>query len=329
MHSSISSSETIPCLHDEGALRRYALVTGALILAGLMLMEWFVRNSVASAKPEALSQQFVAKVLTARSSDIVAGDSHVGLNDYHQPYAFIGLGGITSRELERTLRAYFRNKPVGKVMLELGPQQMAPARLVEWRALARNSLTRQVLPVYVYLFEPELITLVERRVDGWFVQVLGFGIAEFMQPDDGNQAARLRAEPVPYASLPERGRRRRSIRQAARQQPATDFVSHSAWHARRRIVQWLVAKGGRVCVVTTPVSAEYEQVRAEAAAQWNRHEQALEALAREFSVPYVDYRTLGLGSLPADFFVDPDHMAPAGHAAYWPAAEKACFSGSP
>jgi len=310
--------------------RRYAVVVLAVLAIGLGAGEWFIRDSVAEAKAMTSSQRFVLKVLTAEGSDVVAGDSHVGLRERHPPYVFLGRGGITPWELEQALRSYFRDRPVGRVMIEVGPQQVAANRQFEWRSLARNSLVRQFLPFDVYLFEPELVSVAEQRVTGLFKRAAKSAGRPAKPSRKKPEARENRREQAAYAAWPEEVRALRMLNRASEQRPVDNFEVSVAWQAQERMIRRLKTAGGEVCLIRTPLTREYQQRMTETAEEWGfaRYRRAIETLAKELEVPYVDYLDLGLGDMPLVNFKNQDHLSPRGDRVYWPAVEKACFPGA-
>lgn len=286
----------------------------ALAVAEGMLRAWIVPIEDSRARR-------VHLVYTAEGSDVVLGDSHL-YRAFIASEHFVNLAspGSSPAALEIVAREYFRHREPGRVIVEASPQlfnlgmQRAGAQKHDaWFTLNFG------LPFVPYVFEPGIARELAAFRD-WDALQRRAAIARGRMRRDGpvveREAAARRA--LSPAELREEARKR--VRSNA---PVPDFVDSPAFAAYRRLLDFLVARGARVCLAESPVSAAYREAAREEPGH-ARVRAALRQLAEERGIPYVTRDQLGL-ELQVDDFTNADHATTKAGQEYALRLESACY----
>ena len=347
--STLNSKDKAPTAAQGQVLGRSYLVYGlglvAVFIAMLVLLQiWVVRLMPESADSGA---RFVVKILTDPRANIVLGDSHVGQRDrMGQDYVFLGRPGTTSFEMRRFAETFYRRKAPGRVIIEAGPQLFAEVRQAEWRSLNKDSLKYQLLPFPVFVLEPEVTKAVgailnELRKD---MVRLRRAFADEAPPEASDEAAMIAAARlakaraqlltleevqsrlVSFYDLPAEARAAILGERYETQVPSPGFMDTPAWHNFLALLDFLEARGAEVCIIRTPVVAEYRQMIAEEP-RGARFSEALGNVAAEAAARGMRYRdfTEIVPGLPGFYYKNQDHLNALGHRVFWPRVEEACF----
>ena len=131
---------------------------------------------------------------------------------------------------------------------------------------------------------------------------------------------------IRWTDRPAEIRRILSLSRRHNQRPAKEFKQTKDWRSFTRMIDRLAQRGTNVCLIRAPVNFEYEKLLVE---QWNsgfgQHRTAVETLAKNTGVTYVDYTDIGFKTFPLKYFNDNDHLNQDGHKIYWPCLRSACF----
>lgn len=286
---------TIATVPTRGGLIRFAGLWLAVALGGLFCFlaasEVLLRRYV---EPNDLLYRHMRFLAEATSADVVFGDSHAALGfTGRPPFVNLAYPGEDPLTIESKVRHYFVRRTPRRVVLQADPNQLSERRN---RAQERDYLRPEALG-------GPLRVLAERHrsqlLAYWRVALSGEGFhsnrdfrADGAETMAGDFARRSPAE-----------RRSEAAQTVAEQRPDFDGAAGRALDVLARTAGFIQARGGRVCLVTFPVSAEYRAASARHAG-FARALDALDGLAAR----------LGAGRLSLwDAFGDDGRFANADH----------------
>ena len=302
--------------------RRYLLVFGLGCVLVLGVSEWMLRTWIVPIHDSRANR--VHLVYTASQRDAVLGDSHLSRAFTNSDrFANLARPGSSPAALEIVAREYFRHLEPGRVIVQASPQLFT--RRMQRRGAQRHDrwFTLNLgLPFAPYVFEPGIAAEIGAFLD-WEELDRRTRDARGRKRTSGpildREAARRRA-----LSPAERvGEAAERLRQ---NQPVAGAADSAAFDAYLRLLDALIAKGARVCLAETPVTAEYDAL----AREDPRHVEvvlALRSAAEERRLPIVDFRDWPI-LLRADDFTNADHLTTARGGDYAAWLETACYGAS-
>lgn len=280
--------------------RQSRLFVGLVLMAILLFIagvEVTLRLYVVQSDPYARRAHWV---YAGEGSNIALGDSHVEISMRGLPgFVNLGLRADSPRTMEIVAREYYRYRKPGKVILMASPQFFCADRIGADATSATFFRQHQWLPFGLYAFEPAI----NKYLRGpW---------------------SRYKTEEEPQWSLqPEEEKQKKVKRRVEAQRPVPGFMATRDYRAYRSTLEYLRNIGAEVCLVRTPVSAEYLAAISSDPAFEAAQEQ-FRRLAGEFGFSYVDFRSLP--PLGPDDFRDHDHLNLSGAKRFSARLPGACF----
>lgn len=301
--------------------RRQLAVFGlvfALVLALIAAAsEWLVRDQVL---PQDDFRAHVRHVKASTAKDTAFGDSHVA-RGFAPPAPFANLAypseGVP--HMAWKVRAYYKNRKPGRVILSADPHLFSPYRLavplgdypsgfdggLQGPAIFNPYFRSQLFAYWTAFVESggRLRSTIERTANG-----------ALLSPGDLS-----RADPR---------RRLYETRFRVRVHRVVDGARlEKSFDEYRRLVKWLTDAGARVCLALFPLSPDYRRAYATVARPaWREARSRLigrmKELAAATGARFVDHRAAV--SAPRDFR-DPDHLNGPAARLYGPRLVRDCF----
>ena len=288
---------------ERRAAARYVLVFAAGMLAALALAEWLLRSFVVPIEDGRANRVHV--VYNAVNPDVVLGDSHLYRAFLNDPrFENLARGGSSPGALEIVAREYFRHLEPGRVIVEASPQLFS--RIPEKRGSQRHDgffTMNWGLPLQAYVFEPGISREIARL---WDIPGLlhEANVARQRHRTDGGFVKRIAKKRL---DLTASERRRMTRERIDANRPVAGVRRSESFAAYRRTIEALLERGARVCMANSPVTQLYLDMSADDA-RFVEADEAIRELAVGRSVPFVDFRDLGL-ELDVTAFTNPDHVS--------------------
>ncbi|MGE0155095.1 MAG: hypothetical protein AB7R90_20950 [Reyranellaceae bacterium] len=312
MNSSISSSRRAIALFFLGAAATLLLVASASEF--LLRREVLPRDSFAA---------HAALFRAAGAADAAFGDSHMA-RDFAPPPAMLNLAypSESVRDMDWKARRVFARTAPGRIVLQADPHSFAPYRLEAQSDPARRYAEDG--GGAIHLFDPRL----RPQLMAYWGSFLWSGFTLRSRERLTEQGALLSP-----GDLSLRSPRRLLYEARARMRehrPVADPGATPDGSLYRALVEELVGRGARVCLVTMPLSPAYLQAMAErpdrtALLAWGENVAWFGRLAAETGARHVDHRRAVTD--PA-LFRDVDHLNGTGALAYSPLVMRDCFGAS-
>ena len=307
---------------DDVAARRYAVWILAMIVVSLAALEAALRLLVVPV--EQGWPHRVDVVYHARNPDVVLGDSHFFRGFVTQDeFTNLAGGGSSPEALEIVAREYFRFVDPGRVIVAASPQLFTPARAAAGaqehdQYFGQNHLPFR-LPFHLYVFEPGIA-----RTVSWLLDPM----------DLVHRAAQSRARRIPgnrpdavlahkMATMDAAALRAYTLRTVKKNRPVKDIAHSPAFAAYQHMLDFLIARGARVCMVRTAVTPLFEALTRDDPDFVGAHRLLRETAAAR-GLRYVDSRAV-LPDLGREYFIDPDHLTATGSAKFSQAVIRACY----
>lgn len=262
--------------------------------------------------------RYLALFRDARVPDAIFGDSVAA-------YGLTGMsgtvnlaqGGDSMAGISAKIRAYFGDRPAGRVIVQVSPRHFSQSYL-HWRPADDDFLD------LLHGFGPYTPRITAGPAPAelfgyWRIFLSGgeFQPLQAFRPDG--------SRPVPpssrFANMDPAVKHRGAVRFAYQIRPVADPASTDVAALYRDTINFLKDRGAIICMVDMPVS----RVLKEAAAEIGRFRATkafLASMARDFGVRYVDGWSL---DLPDTMFADYNHLNSAGAEAATPRIASACF----
>ena len=302
--------------------RSYAaivLVGIGVVLAGTeVLLRWLV-VPIDEGWPHRVDLDYQAE-----GGDVVLGDSHM-FRGFVTQDEFVNLagGGSSGRALEIVAREYFRHRDPGRVIVAASPQLFNPSRESAGAQQHDQYFGQNIgLPLQLYVFERGIARRVSWLLDP--ASLLKRARQAQRRKRPGNRVDAVLAGGMARLDEVERLEVARGI--VAKNRPVEDLRDAGGFAAYRRMIESLGEQGAQLCLVRTAVIAAIEEITRDDARFVAAH-RLLRGLADELSLPYVDYRELGV-SFGDELFIDPDHLTATGADLFSRAVVAACFGPS-
>lgn len=299
MNSSISGSEKKACL------RLLATGFAAALLLCAVAGESFLRSHVV---PRDLFWKHIDLVLATKTPDAAFGDSLIARGfTGTERYVNLAYPGDNLDDMRATVKAYYKDKKPGNVILQAGPQIFAK-RAQEGRRDVAAILGGAPRTPYL-LDDYYRVRLVEhlRHTDDDFDKATAFQpYGGILTDHDVAQTFRL---PAFTEAL---------LKSVKAETPLPGFENGSAAAVYTDTAQWLKAQGARVCMVTMPAMPAYR-----AAAKMDAAFTYFRAVARETGAKYVSY--WDAFDNPRDF-INGTHLSKAGAVKLSPRIIHDCFN---
>mgnify|MGYP000698827952 CR=1 FL=1 len=262
---------------------------------------------------------YVLRVLTEPGKNVIIGDSHLIPVGRPDGWVNFARAGLAPPEGARILAARHKFVGIDRVVIESGPQILMDARQFEFRALPPETLTRQIFPEPVMIFEPSILDAALDTVVREATSVVSTAHAEGRKKKSGKKKK--------SADTPE-ARRAFATGRVLKQNPAADYDRSLAWHRHWDIVEALTDAGVQVCLVQTPVMAGYLKTAGTLdGALYFPALAALTAEAERRNIRYIEADELAM-VYPDKLFANADHLNRRGGEVFWKEVEAACFAES-
>lgn len=250
---------------------------------------------------------------TKRTLDGAFGDSHVmrGLTGMPNMTNF-GQGSDTIFDMSAKIRHYYANQHNFRIILQASPQQMLQRSIKPSDRTNVYLGRRSVIPLLMFrpYFREQLpLILLSTLTNPQFRNKRIF-------TDDGAEL-----DDANMSNLPQDEITRAAIKEVVSKEPPADFATSPQADEYRALALFLVRHNADVCLLTTPVSAEYaiaasNRVTFRATRRW------FDALAVSYGFKRVD---LFENDIPLRFFSNSDHMNVDGARYLGPVVYSACF----
>ena len=263
-------------------------------------------------------------VYRAEGGDVVLGDSHM-FRGFVTQDEFVNLagGGSSGRALEIVAREYFRHRDPGRVIVAASPQIFSGSRESAGTQQHDEYFSQNFgLPLQLYVFERGIARRVSWLLDP--ASLLTRARQARRRKAPGNPVDAVLAREMAAMDAAARLKFARGI--VAKNRPVEDLQDAEGFAAYRRMIELLGEQGAELCLVRTAVISAVEEITAQAPRFVDAH-RVLRELADELSLPYVDYRELGL-HFGDELFIDPDHLTAMGADLFSRAVVAACFGPS-
>ena len=331
MSSSSTASSEVPTeprapvdadASGDAASRRYALtILGAIVLA-LVGLEAALRLLVVPVE-EGWAHR-VDLVYRASNPDAVLGDSHFFRGFVTQDeFTNLAGGGSSPEALEIVAREYFRFVDPGRVIVAASPQLFTRARAAAGAQehdeyFGQNHLPFR-MPFQLYVFEPGIARAVSwLRDPGDLLERAAMSRARRVPGNGPDSVLQRKMAQMGAAEL-----RAYTLRTVAKNRPVDDLAESPGFASYRRLLDFLVERGARVCVVRTAVTPLFEELTRDDPDYVAAH-RLLRETAKARGLRYVDSRAV-LPDLGAQYFIDADHLAATGSAMFSQAVIRACY----
>jgi len=297
---------------SEAAARRWAAWTAALAASfGLLVAgasEWLVRLRVVPNDVHALHLAFFAG---ARSADAAFGDSRVAYG-FSPGEAMVNLAdsGDAVETTAFKIRTYYASRDPGRVVLQADPEQFSP----------RGGAAEQIAQ---YLDAPLLHSLTPQHrasiLTYWRMLLTGAPFRSVLEfNSDGSRFGNDRFDwKLEAAQLADAGRKA-MLRRPDRRNWSEPLA---AWTDYVSAVDFLLARGARLCLVAFPVSPEFRRFT-DGVPEYEAARAAIARLASERGVRFADFRA---ATDDGRLFYDEDHLNADGARAISPRIVEACF----
>ncbi len=322
-NSSIASSESSADRRPSPRADTYLLIVLIGLAAVLILAEIAIRRELVGGVRSRESR--VHAVLSSTMSDVILGDSHA-FRAFATRKDFLNLARdkTTPQSMEILAREYFRRREPGRVILG-APRHLFSALHEREGAQQHDEFFAQHalgLPFTIYLLEPGISRALFKLWDLRALRVeIGGSLARLIP---GSPSERLLVGNW-LALAPEEKRKRARIR-AMRHRPLEDIEASESYASYRRMIELLLEKGARLCMVEPPVHPTYEEATRkpifENAREVNR------ALARQYGIPFADAEGLPRRLGARDFY-DQDHLTAGAASVFARHALTRCFGERP
>ena len=298
--------------------KRYLVVTlSVVVLVGgffVVSSEWLLRARVA---PNQNIERHAAFFRTVTHSGAAFGDSHVAMSIVGDAeIANLGFPGDSLQEVIGKAKLYFTRVRPRYVLLQADPQQLAAVRLNKSFDPIR-SMFEQETPLLSAL--KLSIPIYRNNIIGHWQSFLAgaeFKTIRTFDPTDGSQTTT-----TTFADWPEDRVRDFVMRILADQIHVETESNHPTLQHYKDLIQWLTARGARVCLVAYPVSEPFLEA-AKGYASEEASERHYRGLAAATGVQYVNFRR---NRYRNTLFHDPDHLNKEGALRFTPEVREACF----
>lgn len=255
---------------------------------------------------------YTQAVIAARNSEVkcaVFGDSHgaASFRDELQNCFNFAAGGMGLAQIEDSVKSVRLHNSLSQVLITFGPQMFSAERVNNTSAVFA-SIGQEFAPLYNPLV---LQPLMFDRWKVWFKEQL------FNAPDKT-----LTANTRHWGTVTESKQQQAIALRLLKQTPLPGFQTSSTQQKLQALIQDLKQNGSEVCLVRTPVTADYAKVLQPVldSTAW----QGLLAELQTAGAIVIDYQ-----QLDAEFhdheFINEDHLNPAGAKIFSTLAYKACF----
>ncbi len=268
-----------------------------LTLAFVGATEWLIRTRVI---PNHNFYKYLSLFQTTAETSAIFGDSEVS-------YGFTGYPGFVNMaypgddfvNVDTKVRLFFANRKPDKVILQAGLHHFSKQYL--WR-VGRDDAFRDLLrdgapPSFLEILNP----IHRPEISRYWKVFLGKGkfIPRHLFQPDGSRLVIDR-----YTDYPQEFRRMAANRVASQIAPVDGLEQFYVADIYRELVDFLLEKGARMCLVTMPVAAEITEVT-DSMEEFARAVAFFQRLAREKGIRYVSYWH---NNLDDTFFADIQHL---------------------
>jgi hypothetical protein len=315
MPSSISSSESSfpdPAAASRRHVGAFAAVFAVLLLTGAVATEWLVRVKVV---PNHSFYKHLALFQTDTRTDAAFGDSQVS-NGFTGAPGFVNLGypGDDFVNMDTKVRLYFAERRPGRVVIQAGLNHFSYQFV---RRVGRDDALLDAVKALPWL----AMTAPWHRIEliGYWKTFLTGGdfVSQRRFQEDGSQLV-----DYDYADHPPLLRRQEAARLASQWAPIRRFQDSSVAKGLDALLDFLQARGAKVCLVTMPLTPEVvESMRTYPAFEEARDFMA--DLAAKKGIAYLDLRAQ---PYPDHFYADRNHLNAAGASVLTATVTQLCFA---
>lgn len=290
------------------------LFSGAVFLAGLAASEWLVRTRV---EPNDQLPAHLRLFHSTHEASVGFGDSHMACG-FSPPAGMVNLAfpGENIETIAYKAGTYFSRRVPGRVIVQAEAHMFARYRTAATRGY--NELFDQAPDEQPGLSIRALGSYHRPKLFAYWQVLWRKGSFESRSKLVQNGATECNDH---WTSVLPEARKTQARERAALHQPADDFARSAFAALYQRLLEGLVSKGARVCLVEFPVSPEYKREMPvesyEAARSW------FAAQARRLDLRLLPYA--GLYAQTPELFSDMDHLTPQGAARFSQRILDECF----
>lgn len=284
-------------------------IIALFVIAALMFLLSILLIEISLATHFTRQSSFAEAVVKSRKGELyclVVGDSHAaaGFRDQVGQCGNLGAGGLGILQVTDIVHSVVQKNDLQFVMMTLGPQQFSAERLGN-----RSRIFRNISQEWEKGWNPLVVQpLLFDRWISWMLQpMIGFlGLDKKVAPWDKMDLSR---------------KNRILLTRLEKQTPILGMLESDAAVDLLQLIDILVAKNIKVCIVRTPVVQEYEALL-NPVVEGNDWQQLVWLLEQK-KANVVDYRQLKLSLQPTDFSNE-DHLNEIGAAKFAPLIIEMC-----
>ncbi len=249
------------------------------------------------------------------ATDAAFGDSHFAWGFVGSAeFPTIAAEGETIADMELRVRYYYRNKKPGRVILEGDPHEFAVYKL--------DRATHAYLDNMDSGFWQRFLSHHRPYLGLYWNRVLAHGLAGFRAKNELRYGWIVGGER--WSSLDTTARLALAAARVQHHLPADNFRETEFAQSYRRTLAFLKSRGAEVCVITSPVSAEYFRY-ASRQPRLAEVQSFVERAARESGARYVNFYDAFAQPAYDRYFRDMDHLNDIGAPLFTAKAVAACF----
>jgi hypothetical protein len=289
----------------------------------------------------AYQQTYVKQVVLANARNAVFGDSHVGQTSYLEGFDFLGEAGQKPEELLRLVRFLYTFTQPDHVILEMDPQWISqyhissPEVMLNEGALPPGTLPVRLLISSRYFRESIRANLVNDAISSIGAAISSKATAaEIPSSVDVEEVNRLteewralmntRANPN-WAMMEHSKRRRLTLHRVFAQNPVADFSQTRGAQELEKAIDFLIARGAKLCLVRTPVTSDYIELGQRIPdSRYDAFSAYARGVAAGRALPFVSFSDLNY-VFDDSKFINQDHLTGLAAAEVWPLVKSTCF----
>ncbi|MFC3195046.1 hypothetical protein ACFODZ_12410 [Marinicella sediminis] len=297
-----------------GFSKRHLYMVLLMVLTFLVTTEWFLRSYIVTI-PKSVPQR-IHMVYSSDSPDVAVGDSHIYRSFIDQDlYLNLGRGGSTIPVIDLFIRNYFKYRMPGKVIVEASPQFISEIHL-QWHDKNHHqffNINHWLIPK-LYVFEKGIAQEIIRLADPEHATDVIFR----RWPDEMKKSRYWSTTIDPQERL-DKTRSRVDFQQPLYGSPAAE----NYFRIYQEMLEFLQAKGARICVLRTPVDPNYLAMIA-SRDPYQKTISRFKDIAKSLGLKYVDFRELDM-SFEFAAFINQDHLMPDQSRQFVELADQACY----
>ena len=257
-------------------------------------------------------------VYTRTNRNVVVGDSHIYRSFISSDYFLnLGMGGSTIPMMKIVIEEYFRHRNPGEVIVEASPQLLSSGYIDRNTQGYDTYFTQNNrFPIKAYIFEP--------GIGGWIKNI--HTLSDIKQLIKDRKLAEYHSNiQSNWLNVPKTLRTLKVQKRIEEHEPNIQG-SQKTIESYKELVNFLVNKGAKVCLLRTPVNEEYLEAVINKPF-YLKSTEIFKDISKVTGVRYVDFRKLNYSFTP-DKYIDQDHISPKTSIQFEKLVRKSCFGNS-